>query len=248
MQQVKVEAVLAALEKVGSTKVRDGYLRYGIVADKAYGVPMAVIQKLAKGYGKDHALATALWDTGVYEARMMAAYIGEPARVTPAQMDRWAKQFDNWAVCDTLCFALWDRTPHAFAKIHAWAAREDEWVKRAAFALLAGVALHDKGPIDAELEQTLPLCEAAATDGRNFVKKGVSWALRTIGTRDHALHAKVTALATKLAKRDDAPSRWLGKDVLRDLERPLVAKRLAVKAAKGEKKKKPRAASSRGTR
>jgi 3-methyladenine DNA glycosylase AlkD len=242
---VTVETVLAALEKAGSANVRDGYGRYGIVADKAYGVRMGTIQKLAKAYGKDHALATALWDTGVYEARMMAAYVGEPAKVTPAQMDRWAKQFDNWAVCDTLCFALWDRTPHAFAKVHAWAMREDELVKRAAFALLAGVALHDKGPNDDELATTLPLCEAAAPDARNFVKKGVSWALRTIGTRDHALHARVVALATKLAKRDDAPSRWVGKDVLRDLERPLVAKRLAAKAAK---KKATPSAASRGTR
>ncbi|MGN6104089.1 MAG: DNA alkylation repair protein, partial [Kofleriaceae bacterium] len=165
-----------------------------------------------------------------------AAYLDEPARVTPAQMDRWCKQFDSWAVCDTVCFALFDRTPYAFDKVHAWAVREEEWVKRAAFALLAGVALHDKGPIEAELVKALPRCEAAATDGRNFVKKGVSWALRTIGARDHALHAKVTALAAELAKREDAASRWVGKDVLRDLDRPAIAERLAAKQAKAEAK------------
>jgi 3-methyladenine DNA glycosylase AlkD len=229
---VTAEEVLAALKRAGSAKVRDGYARYGIKARQAFGIPMGTIQKLAKGYGKSHALAAALWKSGWYEARLMAAYVDEPEKVTPAQMDAWCEAFDNWGVCDTITFVLFDRTPFAFDKIHAWATRDEEFVKRGAFALLAAVALHDKGPIESKLEKTLPLCAAAATDDRNFVKKGVSWALRTIGMRDRALHGKVIALAEKLAAKSDAAARWIGKDVLRDLQRPLVAKRLAAKAAK----------------
>jgi 3-methyladenine DNA glycosylase AlkD len=232
--------VLAALKRAGSTNVRDGYARYGIEARKAFGIPMGTIQKLAKQYGKSHALAAALWKSGWYEARMMAAYVDEPDRVTSAQMDAWCEAFDNWAVCDTITFSLFDRTPFAFDKIHAWATRDEEFVKRGAFALLAAVALHDKAPIEDKLAKALPLCAGAATDGRNFVKKGVSWALRTIGVRDRALHAKVMALAEQLAATADTTARWIGKDVLRDLERPLVAKRLATKAARSSTTRSPR--------
>ncbi len=216
-----VEVALAALERAGTKKHRDGHARFGIVAPKAFGVPMAEIQKLAKSYGRSHALAAKLWASGWYEARMMAAYVEEPERVTPAQMDRWCAAFDNWAVCDTISFVLFDRTPHAFAKIEEWHLREEEFVKRAAFALLAGVAIHDKRELDAELLRTLPFCEAAAGDGRNFVKKGVSWALRTIGVRNQKLHDATIALATRIG------GSWVGRDVLRDLRRPLVAKKLA---------------------
>lgn len=226
------DEVLAALKRAGSAKVRDGYARYGIETRKAYGIPMGTIQKLAKHYGKSHALAAALWQSGWYEARMMAAYVDEPDRVTSAQMDRWCEAFDNWAVCDTITFVLFDRTPYAFDKIHAWAIRDEEFVKRGAFALLAAVALHDKAPIEDKLVKALPLCKAAATDARNFVKKGVSWALRSIGMRDRALHTKVIELAEQLAAKPDATARWIGKDVLRDLQRPVVAKRLAARAAK----------------
>jgi len=228
--EVTVEAALAALKRAGTKKHADGHARYGIVAAKAFGVRMGEIQKLAKGYGKSHALAAKLWASGWYEARMMAAYVDEPERVTAAQMDRWCADFADWSVCDTLCFALFDRTPHAFAKIEQWHLRKEELVKRAAFALLAGVALHDKRELDTELLRTLSFCEAAAADGRNFVKKSVSWALRTIGVRNQKLHHATIAVATRLAS--SPASRWVGKDVLRDLQRPLVANKLAKMSAR----------------
>jgi len=227
-----VETVLAALKRAGTAKHREGHARFGIVAGKAFGVPMGEIQRLAKGYGKSHALAAKLWASGWYEARMMAVYVEEAEKVTAAQMDRWCEDFGDWSVCDTACFALFDRTPFAFAKIKEWHTREEEFVKRAAFALLASVALHSKEDIDAELVRTLPYCEAAATDARNFVKKGVSWALRTIGTRNGGLHAKAIALGARLAGSGEPTPRWIGKDVLRDLERPLVVKRVAARDAK----------------
>jgi len=222
-----VKQVLAALERAGTQKYRDGFARYGITTGNAYGVPMGKIQSLAKSIGKNHDLAVALWETGNYEARMMTAFVGEPAKLTIAQMNTWCAEFDNWAVCDTLAFHLFDRSPHALGRIAAWRTRKPEFVKRAAFALLAAVALHDKKLDTSKLLATLPWCEAAATDERNFVKKGVSWALRTMGTRNRELHTATIKLATKLAASTDAPSRWIGKDVLRDLQRAIVARRLA---------------------
>jgi 3-methyladenine DNA glycosylase AlkD len=216
----EVQAVLAALESLSSKRVRDDMeSRYGIYTDKAFGVPMSAMQRVAKGLGRNHELAAALWATGWYEARSVAAFVEEPARVTAAQMDRWCRDFDNWAICDTVCFHLFDRTPHAFGKVEQWAGRRDEIQKRAAFALLACVALHDKAAGDEPFLRCLPLVEEAADDGRNFVKKGVSWALRGIGRRSPELRAAAVELAQRLAASPQPAPRWVGKDVLRDLDR-----------------------------
>jgi 3-methyladenine DNA glycosylase AlkD len=136
---------------------------------------MSNIQALAKHVGRKHDLAGALWDTGWYEARMLVSFIAEPARVTPAEMDRWRRDFDNWAICDTLCFHLFDRTAYAWAKVAEWSEERDEFGKRAAFALLASLSTHDKSAADEPFVESLRLIERAATDERNFVKKGVSW-------------------------------------------------------------------------
>ncbi len=204
--------------------------RYGIAAPKAFGVSVSMIQQLGKRLGRDHDLALALWDTGWYEARMLSAFVDEPDRVTAGQMDRWARDFDNWAVCDHLCFHLFDRTPHAWRKIEQWSRRREEFVKRAAFALLASVALHDKSAPDAPFVRSLRLIEAAAADERNFVKKGVSWALRSVGRRNRALNAAAVEVAKRLAASADAAPRWVGKDALRDLAGPKVQRKLAARA------------------
>ncbi|MGZ8361590.1 MAG: DNA alkylation repair protein [Allosphingosinicella sp.] len=205
---------LAALEAHGEARLRDGLARYGIVtADRVIGVSMANIQKVAKGIGRDHDLAAALWETRVYEARLMTAYVDDPALITPEQMDRWTRAFDNWGVCDTLCFSLFDRTPHAFAMVDRWADDGHEYVKRTAFALLASLALHDRKCGDAPFLDRLPLIEAAATDARNFVWKGVSWALRGIGRRkSEPLRAASQELADRLASSTDKTARRIGKE------------------------------------
>jgi 3-methyladenine DNA glycosylase AlkD len=191
--------------------------RYGIVAPKVFGVSVAQIHSLAKRFGKDHALAAALWDTGWYEARLLTAFVGEPERLTSAEMERWSRDFDNWAVCDTLCFHLFDRSPHAFAKVKLWSRRRPEFVRRAAFALLASLALHDKNSTDEAFGRCLPLIEAAARDERNFVKKSVSWALRAVGGRSAGLRRAAVKVARRLAASSDPPSRWVGRDALREL-------------------------------
>lgn len=217
-----VVAILRDLERNGSKQYfADMSARYGIVTKaKAFGVPVVTLRGMAKSIGRDHALADELWRTGVHDARMLATMIGDPALVTPALMDRWAKDFDNWGIVDTACFGFFDQSPHAFKQIAKWAKAKDEFVKRAAFALIASTALHRKELGDEPFLECLPIIEAGAADGRNFVKKGVSWGLRGIGKRKSPkLNAAALAVARRLSASEDAPSRWVGKDALRDLER-----------------------------
>lgn len=241
-----VPSILAALKKLATKRTLDGMARYAIPSHNALGVSMGDIQALAKRLRREHGerahgLADPLWDTGVYEARTLVAYIADPVRVTGAQMDRWRRDFDSWAICDTLCFALFDRTAHAWPKVKLWAkpggrgARSRpnaEFHARAAYALLASIAGHDKGAPDAWFLEGLRLIERAVTDpaeDRNFVLKGASWALRRIGWRNAALHAAAVKTAARLAASPLAGARWVGKDALRDITRPAVTRRFAPK-------------------
>lgn len=214
----QAEDALAWLKRHGTKARRDGMARYGIPLGNAYGVTMPEIQTLGKRLGRNHELALALWDTGQYEARLLCAYVDDPAAVTPAQMDRWTRDFDSWAVCDTLCFALFDRTPHAWKKVEQWSGKRDEFVKRAAFAMLASLTIHDRNADRALFLRGLELIEREAGDARNFVSKAVNWALRSIGKkRDPELKKAAVAVATRLAASTDAAPRWVGKDALRDI-------------------------------
>jgi 3-methyladenine DNA glycosylase AlkD len=191
--------------------------RYGIPSERAFGLSVGALQKEARRLGRNHDLAIALWNTGWYEARLLACFVDESARVTPAQMNRWCRDFDSWAVCDTACFALFDRTPHAWRKVSEWGRRPEEFVKRAGFALLASLAVHDKSAPDARFARQLPLIERGAADDRNLVKKGVSWALRTIGRRSRTLNAASLKVARRLSASKHAGARWVGRDAYREL-------------------------------
>ena len=227
--EAEVQAVLAWLKRHSTKATRDGMARYGIPSDHALGVTMANLKVLAKRLGRSHELAAALWDTGWYEARMLTSFVDEPARVTPAQMDRWCRDFDNWGICDTVCFHLFDRTPHAWRKVAQWRDRREEFVRRAAFALLWGLTVHDKDAADAQFADGLIFIERAATDQRHFVKKAVNMALRAIGKRNPALNAAALIVARRLADSEDASATWVGKDALRELTSPSVIRRLAAR-------------------
>jgi 3-methyladenine DNA glycosylase AlkD len=201
--------------------------RYGIEAARAFGVPMGTLLKLQKRLGTDHELSLALWESGWYEARLLAALVGDPQRVTRRQMDAWAAGFENWGDCDTVCFKLFDRTPFAWEKVRQWAASPREYVKRAAFALLWGLTVHDKQTGDAPFAEGLQLIERAAVDERHFVKKAVNMALRAIGKRNPTLNAAAVKVARRLADSPEAAARWVGKDALRELTSPGVIRRLA---------------------
>ncbi len=225
-----VEFALTWLRKHSTKHTLEGMSRYGIPSDNAFGVSVADIRRLAKIIGRNHELAAGLWKTGFYEARMLTAFVEDPERVTTVQMDRWCRDFDSWAICDTLCFHLFDRTPHAWSKAVRWTNRRNEFEKRAAFALMASVTAHDKSAPDSRFVELLPLIEAGAHDERNFVKKAVSWALRCIGKRNAKLNAAAVVVAKRLAKSETPAARWVGKDALRELGNTKLAERLARKS------------------
>lgn len=234
---ISVAQAVSRLRVLSDCKTLAGMSRYDIPSEGAFGVPVGKLRGYAKEIGTQHELALALWKTGQYESRMLACFVADPARVTPALMDTWTKSFDSWAICDTACFHLFDRTPHAFAKIKKWSTSRDEFVKRAAFALLASVALHDKAAPDTPFVRALPLIERAAVDDRNFVKKGVSWALRGVGRRSAGLRAEAIALAEGLVTSESAAARWVGRDALRDLSRGGIRK--TSRSSSSQSKRKP---------
>jgi 3-methyladenine DNA glycosylase AlkD len=222
--------VLAWLERRGNRRNVEGMARFAIRAKHVLGVSMATMKPLAKQLRPNHDLAAALWASGCYEARILAALIDDPSSLTLRQMDAWVRDFDNWAVCDTSCFHLFDRSPLAWKVIPRWAASRREFVKRAAFALMAGLALHDRHTADAPFLALLPIIEHAASDERNFVKKGVNWALRSVAQRSPRLYDTALVVARRLARSPDAAPRWVGRDAVRDLSRPLVRERLQRRA------------------
>jgi 3-methyladenine DNA glycosylase AlkD len=191
--------------------------RYGIHTDRAFGVPMARMKVLAKRLGTDHEVAAGLWATGWYEARIVAAMVDDPRAVSEAQMDAWCAGFDNWAIVDTVCFNLFDRTSHAWAKVEQWAGDEREFVKRAAFALLWSLALHDRRADDDRFARGLTVIAREAGDGRHLVDKAVGMALRAIGKRRPSLTGDALAVAERLAASDDPAARRIGRPAVKEL-------------------------------
>jgi 3-methyladenine DNA glycosylase AlkD len=225
-----VRSALEWLKSHATQDTLDGMARYAIPSDKAYGVAMKDIKALGNTFGRNQKLAAALWDTGVYEARMLASFVGDPTTITPAQMDRWCREFDNWAFCDAMCFNLFDRTPCAWDKVAVWSKRRNEFEKRTAFALLWSLSVHDKRASDEKFFAGLALIEHAADDARNFVKKAVSMALRAIGKRNATLNAAAVAVAHRLADSRDPTARWVGKGALRELTSGVGKRRRQVSA------------------
>jgi len=224
----QVESALVWLKKHSTRATRDGMARYAIPSDNAYGVAMKDIKALGKQLGQRNDLAIALWNTGVYEARMLTSFVADPALLTSTQMDRWCKDFDNWAICDAMCFNLFDRSPHRWAKVKQWSRSRKEFEKRTAFALLWSLSVHDKQAADEQFIDGLALIERAANDERNFVKKAVNMALRAVGKRNQKLNSAAVLLARRLSDSDDQTARWVGRDALRELTSPSVKKRLKI--------------------
>jgi len=221
-----VQEVLVWLKRTGSPKAAAGLARYGLPTTNAYGISVGALRAYAKQIGKDHQLAMKLWKTGSLDARILASFLGDPRRLALAQMNAWCRDFDNWGTTDTACFALFDRSPLAWKVVAPWARQKGEFQKRAGFVMMACLAAHDKTATDAAFLKFFPMIERGASDDRNFVKKGVSWALRHLGHRSQALHAAAMKTAVKLSKSEDATERWVGKDALRDITRPAVLRKV----------------------
>jgi len=212
--------IVAHLRTLASPRDAEGQRRFGITpGDELLGIRAPVLREIARAHRRDHALALALWATGIHEARIIAALVDDPKAVERGQMERWARDCDNWAATDACCCVLFDRTPYAIEKAHAWSRRRAEFVKRSGFVLMAGLAVHRKELPDAVFLDFLPVIRREAVDERNFVKKAVNWALRQIGKRNPRLRRAAIAEAKRIHKLPSASARWIAADALRELTR-----------------------------
>lgn len=223
------DEAVARLRALASPSNRDGMARFGIEASRAYGVAVPALRKLAREIGRDHALAQQLWGSGVHEAKHLACMIEQPEKVTSRQLDRWVRDIDSWDVCDGFAYSLLSELPIAWTKIPQWARRNEEFVRRAAFAAIAGLAVHDKRAPDDAFLPLLDLCIEHAGDDRNFVKKAVNWALRQIGKRNLALNRAAIETAHLIRARGTRSARWIAAGALRELTSESVQRRLTAR-------------------
>jgi len=227
----KVNEVLEKLQEKADPGQLEDMARFGISTDRRLGVSVPEMRKIARQLGPDHQLALELWQTGISEAMIVAGMIDEPDKVTVQQMDDWVLDFDSWDVCDQVCMNLFEKIPYAWDKIGQWSQREQEFVKRAAFALVACLAWHDKQASDQQFIDLLPLIIRQADDPRNYVKKAVSWAVRNIGKRNPHLNHVALQTVQELVEMDSKTARWIARDAQRDLTSETTRKRLAKRSA-----------------
>ena len=221
-----VEEVLNRLKKRARPDQLDGMARYGMTVEKRLGVSIPELRLLAKEIGKDQELSLALWKTGIDEARILASMIGDYQKLTEVQMEDWVKDINSWDVCDQVCMNLFEKSPLAWKKIRDWSGREEEFVKRTAFSLIACLAWHDKKTEDEKFIALSPVIREGATDERNFVKKAVNWALRNMGKRNRSLNKEAIEVAKEIQRLDSKAARWIAADAIRELESEAVQKRL----------------------
>lgn len=221
--------VIEKLESLSDGKAIEGMARFAITPEKTYGVSIPNLRRIAKEIGKDHALALQLWKPDIRETRILACMIDEPHMVTEEQMEQWVMDFDYWEICDQCCMNLFEKKTFAYQKAVEWSSRDEEFVKRAGFVLMARLAVSDKKAEDKEFEMFLPMIVREASDNRNFVKKAVNWALRQIGKRNHNLNRKAIKTANDIQKIDSKSARWIASDAIRELTGEAVQRRLEVK-------------------
>jgi 3-methyladenine DNA glycosylase AlkD len=224
--QIQLSKILDRLRALSNPEAVEGMARFGINPENTFGVSIPSLRKLAKETGRSHELAQQLWSSGFHETRILASMVDNPEEVTEEQMESWVKDFDSWDVCDQCCMNLFDETRFAYQKAFEWSDREEEFVKRAGFVLMACLAVGDKKAADSQFEQFFPVIQREAGDDRNFVKKAVNWALRQIGKRNVALNRKAVAAAEEIQRLDSRTARWVASNAIRELTSEAVQKRL----------------------
>ena len=230
MTEKTAAEILSELRSLSDPRGLEGMARFGDHPRQALGgISTPMLKKLARSAGRNHALAHELWATGIHEARLIAAMIDDPAMVTEAQVESWVGEFDSWTVCDCCCAYLFWKTPFAYRKAHEWSEREEEFVKRAGFALMAELAMHDKKAPDEPFLDFLPAIKAGSGDARNFVKKAVNWALRQIGKRNANLNRAAIQAAREIHDLGWSSAKWIASDALRELTGETVRARLQVR-------------------
>lgn len=227
-----IKEVLAKLKDLGDPKAVEGMARFGITAKCIYGVSIPKLRKMAKEIGKDQDLSIKLWDHESRETRILASMIGEPSKVREKQMDMWVAGFDSWEVCDQAIMNLFEKTTHAYQKAFEWHRREEEFVRRAGFVMMARLAVSDKKAGDEQFTQFFPCIKEKSPDERNYVKKAVNWALRQIGKRNLDLNAKAVKLGEEIGFLDSKSARWIAADALRELKSETVLERLKQRGSR----------------
>jgi len=223
---MQLNEILRKLKSLSNPKAVEGMARFGINPEKTYGVSVPSLRAMAKEISRNHVLARQLWSSGIHEARILAGMIDIPDMVTEEQMESWVKDFDSWDVCDQCCSNLFDKTGFAFKKAVEWSRRNEEFVKRAGFVLMATLVVHDKKAKDEEFLKFLPMIKRESVDDRNFVRKAVNWALRQIGKRNINLNEEAIKTAKEIQRLDSKSARWIAADALRELTSEAVQKRL----------------------
>jgi 3-methyladenine DNA glycosylase AlkD len=224
------DTILTELQSLTNPANVAGMARFGIrPTSKVYGISMTTLRQMKKRVGKNHALAAQLWNSRIHEARLLATLVDDPKQVTEAQMDEWVNSFDTWDICDQCCINLFRSTPYAYQKALEWSEREEEFVKRAGFVLMATLAVHDKKAADEIFAAFLPIIQREAGDSRNFVKKAVNWALRQIGKRNLHLNTLAIQTAQDIQQLDSKSARWIAADALKELTSPGLQDRLQPK-------------------
>jgi len=220
------ENILKQLKSLSNPEAVAGMARFGIDPDNTYGVSIPTLRKMAQDTGKNHSLALKLWSSGIHEARLLAGMIDSPEEVTEEQMESWVKEFNSWDVCDQVCSNLFDKTEYAYKKAVEWSKREEEFVKRAGFVLMAALAVHDKSAKDEAFVKFLPIIKRESVDNRNFVKKAVNWALRQIGKRNTSLNKEAIKTAKCIRDLNSKSAKWIASDAIRELTGEAVQKKL----------------------
>jgi len=229
MRKMQYDEILKKLKSLSSPRAVEGMAKYGITAEKAYGVSIPNLRKIANEIGKDHKLAQQLWELNIRETRILAGMIDDPELVTEKQMDKWVKEFDYWEICDQVCQNLFTYTKFAYQKAIEWAGRDEEFVKRAGFALMAWLAFKDKVAKDQQFEKFLPIIKREATDNRNLVKKAVNWALRQIGKKNIYLNKKAIETVKEIQKMESKSAKWIAQYAIKELTSNEIKKRLKEK-------------------
>lgn len=220
------ENILKQLKSLSNPEAVAGMARFGIDSNNTYGISIPTLRKMARDSGKNHSLALKLWSSGIHEARLLAGMIDSPEDVTEEQMESWVKDFNSWDVCDQVCSNLFDKTDFAYKRAVEWSKREEEFVKRAGFVLMAALAVHDKSAKDEEFLTFLPIIKRESVDSRNFVKKAVNWALRQIGKRNINLNKEAIKTARGILDLNSKSAKWIASDAIRELTGEAVQKKL----------------------
>jgi 3-methyladenine DNA glycosylase AlkD len=226
---MKFEEIIKKLESLSDQEAVKGMARYGINPRNNLGVSIYKLRPIAKEIGKDHELAIKLWNSDIHDARLLACFIDDPNKITSEQMDLWANDFDSWDICDQVCTSLFDINPLAWTKVFEWAKRDEDFVKRGAFALIAGLSVHNKKASDEKFERFFPIIKNHSTDNRNYVKKSVNWALRNIGKRNLRLNKKAIELSKDILKIDSSTAKWIARNALKELTSIKIQNRLIKK-------------------